>query len=140
MANANEFVVDAMEDIVVQADEAPIEQSEGRAAMRILNDMMFMWAARGVYLGYTNVDNLGDEVTVPDGAIMGIKAHLAIMLADKYDVPVSASLALKASQGWEAILNIAINTDESQYPSTLPQGSGNTSPSFANNTFYVEKY
>lgn len=140
MANANEFVVDALEDIVVQADEAPIEQSEGRAALRVLNDMMAMWAARGVYLGYTNVDNLGDEVTVPDGAVMGVKAHLAIMLADKYEVPVPASLALKASQGWEAILNIAVSTDQSQYPSTLPQGSGNTSPTYANNTFYAEKY
>ena len=61
----NEVVTDAMEDIVVQADEAPIEQSEGRTAMRALNDMMLAWDALGIALGFTQVSDLGDDITVP---------------------------------------------------------------------------
>ena len=138
MAKVNEVVVDALEDLVVQADEAPIEPSESRAAIRILNDMMTMWAALGVNLGYTVVSDLGDDVTVPDGALMGIKAHLAINLADKYEVDISPRLQAKADMGWDAILNLAIDTGESAYPGTLPQGSGNNYPDYRSNTFYED--
>lgn len=134
----NEIVVDALESIVVQADEAPIEASEGRAAMRVLNDMMFAWDARGISLGYTEVSDLGDPVTVARGAIQGIKAWLAINLAHKYEVPVSADLVKVAKDGWEAILALAVDTAEMEYPDILPQGSGNTFPSFADNTFYAD--
>ena len=135
MAKANEYVVDALEDLIVQADEAPIEPSEGRACLRILNDMMAMWDAQGINLGYTDVTDLGDEVTIPDAAKVGVKAHLAIMLAPKYDVPVSASLSQKAKTGWSAILDLIVDTAESAYPSTLPQGSGNDPI----NTFYPDQ-
>jgi len=138
MAKANEFVVDALEDLVVQADEAPIEPPEGRAVLRMLNDMMAMWAALGVNLGYTQVDNLGQEVTIPDGAKIGVKAGLAIIIADKYDVAITPTLAKKAKDGWDAILNLVVEIGESQYPDTLPQGSGNNYPSFASNTFYPD--
>jgi len=138
MAKANEYVVDALEDIVVQADEAPIEPTEGRAVLRALNDMMAMWASQGVNLGYTDVDDLGQEVTVPDGAKLGIKAHLAIFVAPKYDVAISAELQRKADIGWDAILNLAIDTNESEYPSTLPQGSGNSEPGYLTDTFYPD--
>jgi hypothetical protein len=136
MAKANEYVVDALEDLVVQADEAPIEASEGRAVLRILNDMMAMWEAVGIDLGYTPVDNLGEDITIPDGAKIGVKAHLAFMIADKYDVDTKPSLVRKMVEGWEAILNIAVDIEATAYPSTLPQGSGNDSFSYADNTFF----
>jgi len=125
MAKVNEIVVDALENLVTQADETPIEASEGRAAIRTLNDMMAMWAAQGVNLGYTNVADLGDTVTVAPGAILGIKANLAIHLAPKYGLPISPELRLSADIGWKAILDLAVDTGESAYPETLPQGSGN---------------
>ena len=76
MTKVNEIVVDALEDLVVQQDEAPIEAPEANAVIRYLNDMMTMWAALGVDLGYTEVSDLGDNVTVAPGAIFGIKANL----------------------------------------------------------------
>lgn len=135
MAKVNEYVVDALEDLVVQADEAPIEASEARACIRVLNDMMTMFAANGINLGYTVVSDLGDDVTIPDGAIMGVKAHLAIMLADKYEVDVSARLQWKADQGMRAMLNLAVETTASKYPSTLPRGSGNSYPGFRSSAY-----
>lgn len=131
---ASELITDALEEIVVQQEEADVEQAEGRAALRTLNDMMAMWAAQGIYLGYTNLDNLGEDVNIPDGAILGVKAHLGIMLANKYIVPVTPELIMKANKGWEAILSLAVTVEKSQYPDTLPQGSGND-----NTAFYSEK-
>jgi len=138
MTKVNEVVVDALEEIVVQQDEAPITQSEAQAVIRTLNDMMNMWAAKGINLGYTAVTKLNDILTVAPGAILGIKSILAIYMANKYEVPVSADLRQKAKDGWKAILNIAIQTAPVQYPPTLPMGSGNTYPSFSTLTFYPD--
>lgn len=135
---ANEIVIDALEDLVVQADEAPIEPSEARAAIRVLNDMMFMWDTEGIILGYTEVSDLGDFITVARGAIFGIKKNLAIALAPKYDVEPSARLAMEADKGYKACVNIAVEIAATQYPSTLPRGSGNDYPSITDQTFYPE--
>lgn len=138
MTKVFEVVVDAMEAIVVQADEAPIEQSEARAAIRILNDMMTDWDARGIALGYTEVSDMGDVLTVPPGAIRGIKSNLAIDLAPKYDVVPTPALVEMARQGYKACLNLAVDTAPMALPGTLPRGSGNDYPDYADQTFYPD--
>lgn len=135
---ANEVIVDALEDVIIQAEEAPIEQSEARAAIRALNDMMNAWDAIGVSLGYTQVSDLADLITVPLGAIRGIKANLALELCPKYAIAPTQSLLAKAKAGYTACVNLAIEMAEASYPSTLPQGSGNTYPGYADNTFYPD--
>lgn len=139
MAKVNEVVVDALEYIITQADEAPIEPSEGRKAMRVLNDMMFAWDAKGICLGFTEVSDLGDPMTVPNGALLGIKAHLALKLASTYNAVVTQELRDDAKEGMEAILSLAVHTAESAFPDTLPQGSGNTYPTYADDTFYPDQ-
>lgn len=135
----HEVVIDALETLIVQAEEAPIEQSEAAAAIRILNDMMLMWEAVGIYLGYTVVNDMADYITVPDGAIMGIKANLAIQLAPKYNVTPDALMIKNAADGYSAIIDISTELASSEYPSTLPQGSGNTYPGYLDNTFYPDQ-
>ena len=138
----NEVVIDALEHLVVQSDEAPIEQSEARAAIRALNDMMFAWDADGINLGYTAVSDLADPLTVPLGAIEGIKANLAIRLAPRYlrkDQLVPASLVELAKMGKATARELSVTVSEAAYPSTLPQGSGNTYPSYTDNTFYPDQ-
>ena len=136
---ANEVVIDALESIVVQADEAPVEQSEGRAAIRALNDMMLDWDARGVTLGYTIISDLGDYMTVPLGAIRGIKANLTLELAPKYEVPITPAMLKKAKEGYMACVDLAVDMSNSEYPYTLPRGSGNTYPDVTDNKFYPEQ-
>jgi len=135
----SEIVIDALEDLVVQADEAPIEQSEARAAIRMLNDMMNAWAVQGIDLGYTQVSDMADPITVPLGAIMGIKKNLAILLAPKYNVPVTPELRELARIGYSAIVDIVIDTSAMEYPDTLPQGSGQDYPGYADTTFYPDQ-
>ena len=135
---AGEIVTDAMEEIVVQADEADIEPSEGRAAIRMMNDMMFSFAARGLSLGYTAVSSLADVITVPLGAIRWMKLQLAIELAPKYNVEISNTLASKARSAYKAVQNLAIDGIYSEYPSTLPYGSGNYEAGGWDSTFYPD--
>lgn len=136
---ANEIVVDALEDLVAQAEEAPIEQADAKSAIRALNDMMNSWAVDGVNLGYTQVSDLADPITVPLGAIRGIKANLALDLCSKFDVTPGPALLTKAKSGYKSCVNLAIEMAESAFPSTLPQGSGNTYPGYADNTFYPDE-
>jgi hypothetical protein len=126
MTKVNEYVTDILEELVIQADEAPIEASEAQAVIRFLNDRMFAWDALGITLGYTKVSNLSDVVTVADGAKMGIVAQVAIDIAPKYDVPVPAATVARATEGFNAIMNLAdIGSNSMEFPSTLPRGSGN---------------
>lgn len=137
--SANDIIVDALEDIIVQSSEAKIEQSEGNAAIRALNDLMTDWAARGIELGFTIVSDLADIMTVPLGSIRGIKANLALELAPKYNVPITAELVRKAKEGYQACLDLAFEMSEMAYPPTLPQGSGNDYPDFSDSTFYPDQ-
>jgi hypothetical protein len=120
-----EAVTDALEEINYLAAEEPIEPADGQTAIRYLNDMMSMWDALGVSLGYTRVSNMGDTLTIADGALYGVKKLLAISLAPKFRSTISADLREEAKRGWEAILELAISITPSPYPSILPMGSGN---------------
>ena len=128
VVKAKEIVVDALQEIVVQADEDTIPQSEAKAAIRALNDMMAMWSAKGVNLGFTEVTDMASVITVAPGAILGIKAALAIFLAPQYSVQPTSALIQKANSGWDAILDLTVQSADSYYPDTLPMGSGNTVP------------
>ena len=102
--------------------------------------MMAAWDARGITLGYTVVSDLGDPITVPDGALEGIIANLAIRLNPHFNpqAPISQDVRDQAKVGMDAILSLCVDTAEVSYPETLPQGSGNTYPGYANNTFYPD--
>jgi len=128
METVRDIITDALEDLVVKADEAPIEASEAKTAIRILNRMMHQFASQGINLGYTEVNSLDDEITVPLGAMDGIVANLAMRLAPKYlSSGVPAALALAAEEGYNTMLLIAVQPGYTRFPSTLPYGSGNES-------------
>ena len=138
MATAKEVITDALEDILEQSAEEPVASSDGEAARRYLNDMMFMWEAKGIRLGYTEVNSLGDTVKVPRGSLSGIKANLSVFLAPKFGAEVSASLLQRARAGWKTILSIAQQPIPKEYPDILPKGSGNSYPRANTSTFYTQ--
>lgn len=135
---AGEIVIDAMEEILVQADEAPIEPSEGQAAIRLLNDMMFSLDANGVNLGYTEISSLGDIVTVPPGAIRWMKLQLAVELAPKYNATITQEILMKLKSAYKAVLNLSFEGLQSAYPYTLPTGSGNDGSDY-DSVFYPDE-
>lgn len=132
MATAKEVVTDAQEDLLEQAAEEPIEQPQAQAGIRYLNDMMFAWDAVGISLGFTKIDNLGDPLTVPDGAIKGIKRNLSLELSAKYDVEPTQLLKEQAFDGLSAIMNLVDDIAPMRYDPNLPMGSGNVPPGYPN--------
>ena len=137
METASTVILDALQLIVVQASEAPIEADEAQTALRQMNRMMARFDAEGISLGYTSVTSLGDTVTVADGALDGVVYNLAIALAPYYEVPVSLEIAKVARDGKEAMRALSFRLDPVQLPGNLPVGSGNQGCTTRNNTFFV---
>lgn len=127
MDKVEDVVRDALQEILVQASEAPIEADEAQTAIRFLNRMMAELDARGISLGYTAVSSLADDVTVPDGALSGIVSNLAVRLAPQYDQVASAELIAAARTGLSVMAMLTVDILPSSYGDTLPVGEGNHS-------------
>lgn len=125
METAQTVINDALQELIVQAIEQPIEQVDFAIAQRYMNRLMDEIAADGVTLGYTAVNSPNDAITIPNGAINGLIYNLALHLATTYDVAVGPELAAKAANGLRIMTKIATQISPSSYPDTLPIGSGN---------------
>lgn len=140
---ANDIIKSALQEILVQASESPIEADEAQDAIRYLNRMMAKYAAQGINLGYTAVSSLGDAITVSDGALDGMSKNLAISLFPQFaapGTPINPLLIQQASEGLDTMRMLALDSiGPSFYPDTLPIGSGNESDTAYNNEhFYTE--
>ena len=123
-----EVIGSALQEILVQASEAPIDAADAQTAIKYLNRLMTRWDAQGLSLGYSIVSSLSDYVTIPDGAIDGVVKNLAISLHSQYSspgTPIPVSLIQEAREGLDAIRDITVDVGPSLYPDTLPVGSGN---------------
>lgn len=136
MATVAQVANAALKRILVQGSDAPLEADEYQDFIFALNNFMLALDAEGVTLGYTEVSDLGDEITVPTGALRGIIANMAIEVAPDYNGTVSPALAAAASKGMQVMRIIGQTISASSYPSTLPVGSGNEDDTFTNRRFY----
>ena len=138
MTTATVLIKKALQKILVQASEQPIESSEMSDAISELNDMMLELDADGIALGFTVITNPSDTITVPDGAIGGIASNLAIRLAPEYDEPISAGLFASAKSGMSAMRKLGVTIEQTSFGGTLPIGSGNEGDTFDDYHFYDE--
>ena len=139
MTTAAEIIGDALQELVVQAAEAPIEPSEAAYAIRAMNRYMFMLDAQGIALGYTVVDGLGGAITIPPGAEQGLVMNLALVIAGQFGATPSADTRLAAREGLDAMRKLAIEVLPADFPPTLPIGSGNEDQSgIFSRRFYPE--
>lgn len=138
METANTVLIDALQELLIQASEAPIEPDEAQTAIRYLNRMMARLDAQGISLGYTTISNLADVITVPDGALEGVIKNLAVMLAPQYEKEVGSALIQGAKDGLDAMRKLSISILPSSYGDTLPRGSGNEYDSGRVSPFYPE--
>ena len=126
----------SLQRILVQGSEASLEPDEYQDAIFALNNYMLDLDATGVTLGYTLVENLGDTVTVPPGALRGIIANLAIEVSPDYNGTVSQGLVKAASEGLITMMKIGTRKPVTSFPCTLPIGSGNDYDNYNNTHFY----
>jgi hypothetical protein len=125
MATVAQVAKASLQSILVQASEAPLEADEYQDFIFALNNYMSSLAAKGVNLGYTAVSDLGDQVTVPPGALTGLIANMAIQSVPYYGGVVTPELALTAREGMQAMPMLGQYIQPTKLPSTLPIGSGN---------------
>ena len=139
METAGTIIGDALQEILVQATEQPIESNEAQNAIRYLNRMMSAWQGEGINLGYTPITSMGDLVTIPETANEGVVFNLALKLAPQYDIQITPQQFQNAKEAKQAIMNVTIEIGGAPYPSTLPIGSGNEYPGWNNVHFYDEE-
>lgn len=114
----------SLQRILVQASEADLEPDEYQDFIFAMNNFMADLSADGVDLGYTEVSDLGDEVTVPTGALRGLIACMAIEVAPDYNGKISQGLIKAADEGMERMRKLGQTMVASAYPATLPRGTG----------------
>ena len=124
MATVTEIVTGALVLLEIKVSESAIEAPEAEDGLTALNDMMNEWNVDGINVGYETLSSIDDELFVDLGAIGAIKANLAVYIAPEYGRTVSPSLATRANRSKRS-LRASINLNPSQYPDTLPIGSGN---------------
>jgi len=133
---AAQLLKQSLQEILVQASEAPLESDEYRDAIFVMNSWMAGLEADGVDLGYTPVDSLSDVITVPAGAIMGMVSNVAILIAPQFGRPISFELQKKAKKGMATMYRLGQAVTVTEFPSTLPRGSGNTADGLWDDPFY----
>ncbi len=127
METAETIISDALQLLMVQADEEPLEAVTAKTVIRIMNRMMARFAAEGIDLDYTPVVDLTSPITIPDGALEGLVSNLAVALWPSYrSGEVSITLAAMARSGKEVMRSLGLYITTMGYPATLPCGSGNS--------------
>ena len=138
MATAEQVITAGLKGIIVLGDEDVLEPSEGQDFIFAMNNYMFDLDASGISLGYTEVTNVKDIITVPLGALRGLISNVAIEVSPQYGGIVSQALIKIAAEGFKTMLHLGTIITPSRFPSTLPIGSGNEGDtSFNNNHFFI---
>lgn len=140
MATVAQVAKAALQRILVQASEAPLEPDEYQDFIFAMNNYMAELDAAGISLGYTEVSDLGDEVTIPTGALRGLIANMAIEVAPDYNGVISVGLQRAARDGFNTMRLLGQRISTTKMPSTLPIGSGNEGNNLGlnNGHFYPE--
>jgi len=125
MADAAEVTKAILQEILVHGAESELEAVEFQDTVFAMNNYMTALDAKGVSLGYTVVSDLGDPVTVPAGALMGLIKNVALAMIPQFGGTIDAQLREDARFGMQAMFKLGTTIQPTAFPSTLPLGSGN---------------
>jgi hypothetical protein len=133
---AKTLISDILGELLNSSPEQSMAPVDFQTALRYLNRWMLEQDADGIKLGYTEVVNPEDVITVPAGAINGIIYNVVIQLSTTYDVIVTPELVAKASKGLNIMIKLGSPVLGSKYTSNTPIGSGSYSDNLADFNFY----
>ena len=129
METVTEVVSGALRLLEVRTAESAITPEEAQDGLTALNDMMNEWNVDGIDIGYETLDEVEDELFVTLGSLGAIKSNLAIYIAPEYGRIVTPALIERAKRSKRS-LRASIPLNRSQYPDSLPIGSGNEDNNF----------
>lgn len=124
MITAGKLAERSLKRNLVQASEAPLEADETQDFLDHLNDWMAALEVNSIRLGYTPVSNVSDYVTIPDGAVGAVVDNMAVYTAPDFNGTVTPQLERAAMKGMQVLRRLGGPRPITQYPSTLPRGSG----------------
>ena len=133
---AKTLISDILGELLNSSPEQSMAPVDFQTALRYLNRWMLEQDADGIKLGYTEVVNPEDVITVPAGAINGIIYNVVIQLSTTYDVIVTPELVAKASKGLNIMIKLGSPVLGSKYTSNTPIGSVSYSDNLADFNFY----
>jgi len=125
MTTVLDIVNGSAEKLGVKSAESALEAGDFQVILNELNDMLSIWADRGLTPAFKVVTDSTDVVDIELSAVSAVKNNLAIQIAPTFQRVVQPSLALIAST---TLQQLEASTDfigEIAYPDTLPTGSGN---------------
>lgn len=122
---ASTMISDALGNLSVRAAELPLTQDEIATGIRYMNRMAAALDAGKIDLGYTVITAPNQLVTIADGAIEAFVNLLTVRLSPPFKKPLTPAIIALADQGLETLQGLAIKFGASEFPSTLPIGSGN---------------
>lgn len=135
---ARDILIDAFDDISVHMDETAIGASDERMAIKAINRIMATLSANGVDLGFTKLTKINDPITIPEGTMDALVSLLGYRLWPKYRTPEPPSTVLaNARQGIKQMYRTGVQIGVTEFPDTLPRGSGNSDPGNTYDTFYL---
>ncbi len=96
---------------VLDADEAP-ESKAAEDALEVLNQMLIRWEADGISLGWSPLNDVSDELPLPQESLEAVAYNLASQLAIEYGVATDGKVEAMASNGYKALLrDVFASTD-----------------------------
>ena len=140
MATAGDVIKTAFRKITLLGANADLEADDGQTGIEYLNDLMAELDVQEIDLGYTIVESLADDITLPAGAIGPIKSLLALKLWDEYaegETP-QPTLIAQAQGGMKILELLGVGISATEFPSTLPIGSGNEGSGVYTDHFYSD--
>jgi len=125
MATVLDIVNGSAEKLGVKSAESALEAGDFQVILNELNDMLSIWADRGLTPAFKVVTDSTDVVDIELSAVSAVKNNLAIQIAPTFQRVVQPSLALIASTTLQQLETSTDFIGEIAYPDTLPTGSGN---------------
>ena len=125
MTTVLDIVNGAAEKLGVKSAESALEACDFQVIVNEMNDLLTVWADRGLTPAFKEVTESTDTVDVDRNAVSAIKNALAIQIAPTFQRVVQPSLALIASTTLQQLETSTDFIGEIAYPDTLPTGSGN---------------
>jgi hypothetical protein len=125
MTTVLQIVNGAAVKIGLKTAEVDLEAFEFQQILDEMNDMLSIWADRGLTPAFVQVSNSTDTVNIEDSAVSAAKNNLAINIAPSFDKLITPALAKIAADTLQALQSSTVFLGRIKYPDTLPMGSGN---------------
>ena len=130
MWTKKQLVQQALEEIGYAAYIYDLMPEQLESVLQSLDAMMATWQGRGIRIGYAtsgspSTSDIDAMSGVPDKANEAIYTNLAIRIAPRFGKTITPETKQAAKIGYDALLIIAAQPIEMQFPDTLPVGAGN---------------